>query len=99
MRLTNYIVLLCNIDPEVGDGASPSLINFAAKQQTDAKQPWADQSPLTISALNGQSGYEVSCSSKDCGRGASAKFRKRGLFSKSCYSRSWPTARRRSKEA
>lgn len=103
MRLTNCFLLLCNLylslalpnffpDPEVGDGASPSLMNFAAEEpsaelsqtfnneQPDAKQPWTDQSPFAVSALNGQSGYELSDSSKGCGGGAGAKFRKRGLF-------------------
>lgn len=79
-------------DSEVGDGTSPSLTDFAAEQpnaelsqtlnneEPDAKQPWADQSPFTISVLNGQSSFELSDSSKGCGRDAGAKFRKRGRF-------------------
>lgn len=81
----------------VGDESSPSLLtNSAAAQQpnpepfqqfnneqSDTKQPWADQSSssFAISAPNSQSGYEMSDGSKDCGRGgAGAKFRKRGSF-------------------
>lgn len=80
-------------DPAVGDEASPSLLmNSAAEQpntepfqtfnneQSDTKQPWADQSSFAISAPNSQSGYEISDVSKDCGRGAGAKFRKRASF-------------------
>lgn len=79
-------------DPAVGEEASPSLMNSAAEQpntepfqtfineQSDTSQSWADQSSFAFSAPNGQSGYEISDTSKDCGRGAGAKFRKRGAF-------------------
>lgn len=80
-------------DPEVGCGASASSIpNFAAQQpnselsqsfsnkQPYTTQPWPDQSPFAISALDGESGQEVFELSKACGRGAGAKFNKNDLL-------------------
>lgn len=79
-------------DLAVGEKASPSLMNSAAEQpntelfqtfsneQLDTKQRWADQSSFVISAPNGQPDNEIFDASKDCGRGAGAKPRKRDSF-------------------
>lgn len=71
-------------DPAVEDGASPPLMNFAAGQpnfdneQPGAKHRWDEPSSFDISALNVQYDYQITDANRDCGRGAGAKFRKRG---------------------